>query len=486
MTSSAALLDQLDARYPHVLPINDLARRYRILVGPNAHELTRAETLTKLQQSIQQGNTPDFFYDATTGYHWLHIDRGPYIRPMTIRDSTEYSQQLPPTDKGRHTVAMWLAQHQDAPRYADRDSLSFRDGPTNTSYPLKQVEQLIDREYTRPTPSVHYDRLTLYVGGAELQITPDLSTPHQAANPENVSNPVESTLNLRNTATASSIPRWDHQEEVPENPGHIGHAKSLVSSEISEEVLAGDDMEGWAGKKPALTLAWDAVDEGKVDQGVVTGPSLSALLSAFDPPLPTDVKKPLLLGLGGYKESGKDALADHLGSEHGFYKLGMSYPLIEVGRRQNPWILLDRGVACGAHFYPQGTWVKLNVLTEWLGYDESKTIKEVREYYQTLGTQVGRHFFGEDTWVELAREKINSVRDAGQQVVVTGIRFANELDVLKRLGGHSVWISRPGKESDGHESESSLSKEDFDLVVDNDRDLETLYRRGSSLLQQVG
>jgi len=188
-----------------------------------------------------------------------------------------------------------------------------------------------------------------------------------------------------------------------------------------------------------------------------------------------------LYGIGGYLRSGKDAFADRLVEKHDFVKLNMSNPLVDVARIQNVWIRLDHAIdlkagKTGSYHAPKNSFIRVNTLLDGVGYTEAKKQKEFRDYLQVMGTQVGRNLFGDNVWTEIARENIRKARATGKNVVVTGIRFQNELDMIFDEGGTTIWISRPDTAPlpGGHASETSLSVSDFERVVQNDGTLEEL------------
>lgn len=117
--------------------------------------------------------------------------------------------------------------------------------------------------------------------------------------------------------------------------------------------------------------------------------------------------------------------------------------------------------------------------TEEYGYVRAKEeFSEYRRFLQVLGTEVGRDMFGEDVWVDLMADKIEKLHAEGKNVVVTGIRFPNEVDLIKRLGV-AMWVKRPPLTATDavstHASENSVTEEDFDYVLFNNKTLPELY-----------
>ena len=173
-----------------------------------------------------------------------------------------------------------------------------------------------------------------------------------------------------------------------------------------------------------------------------------------------------LIGFGGYASSGKDAAVDVL-VEQGFKRTYMSKPLEQALLALNPQIVFEGN--------PSPNWMLYADLHAEVGYEASKRDPEVRRLLQRLGTEVGRKLFGENVWVDKMRTEVCEVLDAGGKIAVTGIRFRDEANAIRELGGRLVWVSRPGYGPvNGHSSDNTLGPDDFDEVIVNDGTLDDL------------
>lgn len=209
---------------------------------------------------------------------------------------------------------------------------------------------------------------------------------------------------------------------------------------------------------------------------------------------------PLVILVGGRLTSGKDAFADHLVAKHKFVKLGMSDTLAEALYRLNPLIPVQHPGPFGevsVQFVPYQ-----NYFHDFAGgYVQAKTNPEVRRLLQQLGTEVGRELLGQNIWVEAARKKILELTSAGHNVIITGIRFPNELELENQLNevidtwgavgdkqhATSVYVDRPSLPAPvaGHSSEGSVQLEDFQYVLGNTGTLEDLYAASDALLGEI-
>lgn len=171
-----------------------------------------------------------------------------------------------------------------------------------------------------------------------------------------------------------------------------------------------------------------------------------------------------LIGLGGYAHAGKDAFADVL-ETRGWYKTYMSKYLRKSLEELNPII----------GWSTRGEPLRFADCVKDVGYENAKTFPEVRRLLQSMGTEVGRKLYSENFWLDLCFKDIVKEMEKGNSVVVTGIRYPNELHQIHNLQGNSIWVERPGYGPvNAHSSDNSLVKDDFDHVFSNSGSLEEL------------
>jgi len=193
-----------------------------------------------------------------------------------------------------------------------------------------------------------------------------------------------------------------------------------------------------------------------------------------------------LVGIGGLLQAGKDAVADYLVKEHGWVKMGMSDPLDQALRAMNPYIQVLSGEPMNKNKGPK--YLPYQDIRDKLSYVEAKNITDVRRNLQTLGTEVGRNLIGEDIWAHVARDNINDQMIDGKSVILTGVRYPNELYLINQFvdAGQTWFVTRPSKRTaaqpDQHSSETSVSAEDFSVVIDNSGTLDDLYKSVDEIL----
>jgi hypothetical protein len=85
---------------------------------------------------------------------------------------------------------------------------------------------------------------------------------------------------------------------------------------------------------------------------------------------------------------------------------------------------------------------------------------------QSLGEQWGRKLLSPDLWVEAA---MREARMFGQDVVISDVRYPNEVAAIKAEGGLVARVRRPGLVwADAHVSERQIDALDVDLEITND------------------
>lgn len=105
--------------------------------------------------------------------------------------------------------------------------------------------------------------------------------------------------------------------------------------------------------------------------------------------------------------------------------------------------------------------------------------KSAVEWFMLIGTKVGREWLDPEFWVTRATKTIQTILDDDVPVVVDDVRFPNERDAIRRLGGVLIGIRRPGAtiSEARRAAEGLLTFEDMDAVIDNDGSIEQFQER---------
>lgn len=140
-----------------------------------------------------------------------------------------------------------------------------------------------------------------------------------------------------------------------------------------------------------------------------------------------------IIAVAGSIGSGKDTVAEHLVTFHGFKRLSFASSLKDAVSSIFGWPreLLEGSTKHSREWREQvDTWWadRLNI--------PDLTPRWVLQYW---GTDVLRQYFHDEIWVASVENKLRTSQD---DVVITDCRFKNEIDSIKRMGGTTIRVSR--------------------------------------------
>lgn len=165
-----------------------------------------------------------------------------------------------------------------------------------------------------------------------------------------------------------------------------------------------------------------------------------------------------IIGIVGAKGCGKSTLGSWLATEHHFKHLPLAKPIKDM--------LTFIGLT-EDHLNGHLKEAPCHLLAG----------KTPRHAMQTLGTEWGRKLISENIWLNLWRQQAAS----HPKIVCDDVRFANEVQAIKDMGGTIIRVRRPnGSEgSSNHESELYFSTLKADIEIVNDKDIPHLLKQFS-------
>jgi hypothetical protein len=141
----------------------------------------------------------------------------------------------------------------------------------------------------------------------------------------------------------------------------------------------------------------------------------------------------MIIGFVGFIGSGKDTAADYLVNFHGFRRDSFANTLKDAVSSVFGWdrVLLEGRTKEAREWREQvDLWwaqrLKINGLTP-------------RWILQQWGTEVCRQGFHDDIWIASLENKL---RKSNDNIVISDVRFPNEIKAIKNQGGKVVWVER--------------------------------------------
>jgi hypothetical protein len=165
----------------------------------------------------------------------------------------------------------------------------------------------------------------------------------------------------------------------------------------------------------------------------------------------------MLIGITGHAGSGKDTIGEHLVAAHDFRRISFAQPLRAA--------LMAAFELDWTHFEGESKERPVS----WIG-------RSPRQLMQTLGTEWGRQCVAQDIWLRVAERRI-ALGGGTSKVdwVITDVRFDNEAEFIRRLGGQVWRVLRPDAiPVSPHASEGGVALSLVDYTIENDASLDEL------------
>lgn len=162
----------------------------------------------------------------------------------------------------------------------------------------------------------------------------------------------------------------------------------------------------------------------------------------------------MILGLVGRKQTGKSVIAQYLKEKYGFKEFAFADSLKQM--------LLRAGICTYEELYVEKTEFSRSML-------------------QKVGTDIFRNQVDKNFWIYRLAPELNPMRVAyclnydGGSCVISDIRFLNEAEYIKSIGGTLIRVVRKLDAIDEHPSETEQDDISVDYKILNKGTIEDLY-----------
>lgn len=173
----------------------------------------------------------------------------------------------------------------------------------------------------------------------------------------------------------------------------------------------------------------------------------------------------MIIAFGHTARVGKDTSADYLVNTYFFLKDSFAYSLKE-------------GIGKGVFgFTDEQLELTKEIPDDFWGMSP-------RQALQLAGTEGGRNVFGQDLWVKTLQRRVQ--QHPTRNYAISDVRFKNEADAIKAMGGIVIKINRDtaGTKSK-HSSETELDNYTaWDVELDNNGDKNHLYAQLDNIVSK--
>lgn len=138
----------------------------------------------------------------------------------------------------------------------------------------------------------------------------------------------------------------------------------------------------------------------------------------------------LIIGICGFIGSGKGTVGNMISDGYGFEKDSFARPLKDAAATIFGW---DRNMVEGET--PESRKWREQPDEFWTGVFGRPFTP--REALQKLGTEAGRNVFHPDIWTGSLLKRAQN-----KNIIVTDVRFKNEVDAIRKANGKLIWVMR--------------------------------------------
>lgn len=145
----------------------------------------------------------------------------------------------------------------------------------------------------------------------------------------------------------------------------------------------------------------------------------------------------MIIGICGFKGSGKSIMANYLVENYNFIQLSFADAVKDMLSAIFNW---DRELLDGSTDMSR---IWRETVDEWWSMKLNIPNFTPRMAMQNIATDLFRDKFNKDIWIFTLENKI---KDYDKHIVISDCRFINEIEMIERIGGHIVYIDRNNPE----------------------------------------
>jgi len=183
----------------------------------------------------------------------------------------------------------------------------------------------------------------------------------------------------------------------------------------------------------------------------------------------------MIIGLCGEQGSGKTTIGNILVERYGFHQMAFADALKDIVAHIFGWSrkLLEGDTPEGREWREQ--------VDDWwsscLGIDNFTP----RMALQMVGTNAMRDGFHPDIWISIIERRLSEYKN----VVITDVRFSNEMLMIRKQCGNIIRIERGDNPSSIHKSELDWRQMGVQYNIKNDGEIKDLHEKLEHILFSI-
>jgi hypothetical protein len=180
----------------------------------------------------------------------------------------------------------------------------------------------------------------------------------------------------------------------------------------------------------------------------------------------------MIIGICGEQGSGKSTAGHILVEEYGFYKIAFADTLKDIVAVMFGW---KRELLEGD---TEESRIWRETVDEWWCKHLGIIGFTPRMALQMIGTNAMRDGFHPEIWVSIVERRLSEYKN----VVITDVRFSNEIKMIRKNGGHILRIERDNNNSPIHKSELEWRQSGVNYTLKNDGTMDELREKIGHIL----
>jgi hypothetical protein len=174
-----------------------------------------------------------------------------------------------------------------------------------------------------------------------------------------------------------------------------------------------------------------------------------------------------VIGIAGLARTGKDTIGKHLVNRHSFLSLAFARALKEA----------MQGAFSLNYYEALSDEFKEKPIVDWNNRTPRSLMIEMSDIFKAK--------FGQDFWIRSLDRRLNHMSHLDNKFVITDVRFENEAQYIRWIGGRIWHVKRDIDRINDHESENGIMVVEGEPLIYNEGSVEELTQKVDKLISNM-